>query len=304
MQAFRDCLFDCGLEDLGYIGNKFTWKHGQVRERLDRAVSNGGWASLFPLTGVHNLTSSGSDHRPILVDTETYAVKTRSKGRRRFEGRWLNEEKVNDIVSNAWVHSPPNAPVMAKLATVHSELHEWDRKVLKAPQKKVKDLTKELDQLLNGPMDEDTTQRQKEITRQIEVALEQEEVHYMQRSRANWLMHGDRNTTFFHNYVKKRWKRNTILKLKDGDGNWIEGNEEIRPLIHGYFSTLFTSEVQQTNEELLARVFPRVTPAMNTALLKPFTEEEVRKPCSVLVTIKHRAQMDYMLCFIRSSGRW
>jgi hypothetical protein len=51
-------------------------------------------------------------------------------------------------------------------------------------------------------MSDESDQKQKENTKQIEVPLEQEEVHYMQRSRANWLMHGDRNTTFFHNYAK------------------------------------------------------------------------------------------------------
>ncbi|KAM0859874.1 hypothetical protein ACQ4PT_046911 [Festuca glaucescens] len=203
MQAFRDCLTDCGLEDLGFIGNKFTWKRGLIRERLDRAVGNAGWSQLFPHAGVHNLTSTGSDHRPILVDTETYAsVQSNSNRRRHFEGRWLKEEKVADVVSTDWLHAPPHAPVMSKLSAVHVELHEWDRSVLKAPQKKIKELTRELDQLLSGPMSEDSLQKQKELTRQIEVALEQEEVHYMQRSQANWLLHGDRNTTFFHNYAK------------------------------------------------------------------------------------------------------
>jgi hypothetical protein len=212
-----------------------------------------------------------------VVDTNTFAVNTnRQKYRRQFEGRWLKEEKVGEIVSTAWSHAPPGAPVMTKLAAIHSDLHEWDRSVLKAPQKKVKELTKELDQLLSGPMALESAQQQREITRQIEVALEQEEIHYMQRSRANWLMHGDRNTTFFHNYAKARRKRNTILKLKDGNGEWIEGKEEMGSLIHDYFLALFTSEVQQTNDELLNRVIPRVTPEMNVALLKPFTVEEVK----------------------------
>jgi hypothetical protein len=76
MQAFRDCLSDCGLDDLGFIGDKFTWKRGQIRERLDRAVGNAGWSNLFPHTRVHILTATGSDHRPIMVDTDTFAVNT------------------------------------------------------------------------------------------------------------------------------------------------------------------------------------------------------------------------------------
>jgi hypothetical protein len=166
---------------------------------------------------------------------------------------------------------------MMKLAAVHSDLHEWDRTVLKAPQKKIKELTKELEVLLSGPMTDDTDHKQREVTRQIEVALEQEEVHYMQRSRANWLMHGDKNTAFFHNYAKVRRKRNTILKLKDGNEEWIEGNDAMGNLIHEYFSSLFSSKVQQTDGELLNRVIPRVTSEMNASLLKPYTAEEVKE---------------------------
>jgi hypothetical protein len=81
-----------------------------------------------------------------MVDTETYVVLMQKRmRRRRFEGRWLKEEKVGDIVTTAWEHSPPQAHVMSKLHSVRSELHEWDRNVLKAPRKKIKELTKELD---------------------------------------------------------------------------------------------------------------------------------------------------------------
>jgi hypothetical protein len=31
MQAFRDALMDCDLEDLGFQGEKFTWKRGRIR---------------------------------------------------------------------------------------------------------------------------------------------------------------------------------------------------------------------------------------------------------------------------------
>jgi hypothetical protein len=37
--AFQ-CLCDCGLEDLGYSGDLFTWIRGHIREILDRAVVN------------------------------------------------------------------------------------------------------------------------------------------------------------------------------------------------------------------------------------------------------------------------
>ena len=69
MQAFSDALSDCALDDLGYTGNKFSWRRGHIRERLDRAVGNMQWADLFPSFGVSNEEFNKSDHRPVLVDT-------------------------------------------------------------------------------------------------------------------------------------------------------------------------------------------------------------------------------------------
>jgi hypothetical protein len=65
----------------------------------------------------------------------------------------------------------------------------------------------------------------------------------MQRSRANWLQHGDRNTSFFHNFARARRKKNFIKKLRSNETDWVEGSENLKPLILEYFDQLFTSEV-------------------------------------------------------------
>jgi hypothetical protein len=46
MQAFRDALIDSELEDIGFHGEKFTWKRGKIQEKLDRALSDGEWALM------------------------------------------------------------------------------------------------------------------------------------------------------------------------------------------------------------------------------------------------------------------
>ena len=44
MLAFRNVVDECGLMDLGFVGDKFTWKGkragGLVLERLDRALAS------------------------------------------------------------------------------------------------------------------------------------------------------------------------------------------------------------------------------------------------------------------------
>ena len=36
LNMFYEALDDCNLEDFGFIGDKITWKRGNIKERLDR----------------------------------------------------------------------------------------------------------------------------------------------------------------------------------------------------------------------------------------------------------------------------
>lgn len=46
-QRFAHCIFDCNLLDLGYKGPLFTWRSGNLKERLDRALCDSQWQALF-----------------------------------------------------------------------------------------------------------------------------------------------------------------------------------------------------------------------------------------------------------------
>lgn len=63
--AFNSCIDDCNLIDLGFSGSMFTWSKGDLRERLDRAMSNEAWLNLFPSSSVTNRPIPSSDHSGI-----------------------------------------------------------------------------------------------------------------------------------------------------------------------------------------------------------------------------------------------
>jgi hypothetical protein len=72
MQAFRDVLTDCNLEDLGYSGDIFIWRRGRIRERLDRALVNSAWRAMHSGAALTHLDWMRSDHRPILLETVNF----------------------------------------------------------------------------------------------------------------------------------------------------------------------------------------------------------------------------------------
>ncbi|KAG8494050.1 hypothetical protein CXB51_011564 [Gossypium anomalum] len=49
----------------GFRGPQFTWQRGEVMERLDRAICNNAWCTLFPISLVTHLPQLKSDYRPL-----------------------------------------------------------------------------------------------------------------------------------------------------------------------------------------------------------------------------------------------
>ena len=97
------------------------------------------------------------------------------------------------MVERAWegANASVNGVVLAELSHLHGSLHEWDKQFLKRPKKRIRKAQRELEQALNGPMNDENEAKAKEQAALVEILLEQEEVHWLQRARANWLMHGD-----------------------------------------------------------------------------------------------------------------
>jgi hypothetical protein len=155
MQNFRDALEDCQLQDMAYIGDRFTWRRRSIRERLDRSICNREWNLLFPLSGSVNEGMTKSDHRPVLIDTTFHegVEAPNPKSGKRFEARWLNEPSVDEIVRGAWERAKEsNQRLINTLADMHTDLHEWDREILKGLKKRIDRVENELQDLRRGPM--------------------------------------------------------------------------------------------------------------------------------------------------------
>jgi endonuclease/exonuclease/phosphatase family metal-dependent hydrolase len=85
MDRFNEALEDCGLHDLGFTGDPFTWHNNShdasryIRERLDRVVATQEWCNKFMSYRVEHGDPRHSDHRPVIIHiNEDVPVQRRS----------------------------------------------------------------------------------------------------------------------------------------------------------------------------------------------------------------------------------
>ena len=77
VEAFREALDCCHLQDLGFFGYPYTWSNKRPREanskiRLDRGVANKEWMEKFQMSKLIHLPTHASDHLPIMLHVQTY----------------------------------------------------------------------------------------------------------------------------------------------------------------------------------------------------------------------------------------
>ncbi|OMO99660.1 hypothetical protein COLO4_13164 [Corchorus olitorius] len=81
-------------------------RRGPIAERLDRCVVIDQWNDLFPNANLSHLTSSVSDHVPILLDTDKKVAsnrrRTRRRGRKFFEAAWCREFNFEEQLDDSW----------------------------------------------------------------------------------------------------------------------------------------------------------------------------------------------------------
>ncbi|KAL8504636.1 hypothetical protein ACS0TY_015992 [Phlomoides rotata] len=71
------------------------------------------------------------------------------------------------------------------------------------------------------------------------------EKQLFQKARVKWIKEGDANSKFFHNWVKKRYKRNEFSGLWQGNV-WLESVVDVKAAVQRHFKAHFESAPETT----------------------------------------------------------
>ncbi|XP_049348952.1 uncharacterized protein LOC125813502 [Solanum verrucosum] len=250
----------CGVVDLGFSGQKFTWSnkrgiHHRIWKRLDRALVNDGWLEKMPQTTITHLPSVGSDHCPLLL--EMTAREEEHIRYFKFLNCWADQPKFLDIVKACWDRTVEGNNMWRfhqKLKRLSKTLSSWSRGEFGDIFIRVKEYEEKVriaEENLIHNQTEDNRTTLHELNANYSRFLKMEDSILKQKTQLQWFKEGDANTKYFHSLIRGRRRRLFIHKLQREDGEWIQGDVNIAEAACAHFQNIFTGEDKFINENAI-----------------------------------------------------
>ncbi|KAG7578919.1 Reverse transcriptase domain [Arabidopsis thaliana x Arabidopsis arenosa] len=281
--AFGNWISDLSLIDMGFNGNRFTWRRGKVEsnfiaKRLDRVLCCAQSRLKWQEATVTHLPFLSSDHAPLYVQLSPEGKGDPKRRPFRFEAAWLSHEGFKEMLLASWNR---NLSTPAALEELQTTLRRWNREVFGNIQQRKEKLVEEIkivQDLLDLNQTDALLSKEAMLIKEFDTVLEQEEMLWFQKSRDRWITLGDRNTTYFHTSTVIRRRRNRIEMLKNDEEHWISNSQELEKLALDYYTRLYSMiDVDPIVDRLPQQGFVALSPADRTELSRSFVAEEVEK---------------------------
>lgn len=120
-------------------------------------------------------------------------------------------------------------------------------------------------------------QLEKQLQHDYIQILFQEELIWYQKSREQWVMLGDKNTTFFHTQTIIRRKMDKIHGITLPNGIWCNDDSILQEEVQNFFKALFISSNHDACSPFLVSNSPILDEVRANELTKQVSKEEVSK---------------------------
>ncbi|XP_055814558.1 uncharacterized protein LOC129884254 [Solanum dulcamara] len=282
---FISIIEACGLQDLGFSGQKFTWYNqrgilSRIWKRLDRGMVNDKWLEVMPQTPITHLPTVGSDHCPLLLEMTEHNYHHIKYFK--FLNCWTDHPAFMETVSNCWNSPTEGNPMWCfhqKMKRLFTTLSRWSKLHFGDIYTKVKeyeDKARQAEDELISANSKECRANLHAINAEYIRFLKLEESMLKQKTQLHWFKEGDMNSKYFYAVIRGRRRKLYIHRIQDEEGTWLQGEEDIARAACDHFQHIFTGEEQHIQEDVLQCVPKLVSDAQNKNLQALPTLEELR----------------------------
>ncbi|WMV24107.1 hypothetical protein MTR67_017492 [Solanum verrucosum] len=200
----------------------------------------------------------------------------------KFLNFWTTHHQFLDIVREAWqidFVGDPFSEFQAKMKKVKKALAEWSKKTYGNIFERLATL-EELIRVKEIPFEIRPTQDNRCALSQTEAELRKylhiEEEYWKQKAGMKWFKDGDRNTKFFHAFVKGRRQKLHIGEILTSQGEMVQSNDQIGAAAVEFFEDQFRENDLLNCPEMLENIPRLVTQDQNEEISRVPSRDEVQ----------------------------
>ncbi|XP_062103902.1 uncharacterized protein LOC133815024 [Humulus lupulus] len=288
MVPFQSCVEQCGLVDVKFSGNFFTWNNKQegfsrVYAKLDRVMVNDQWLEKFPNDEAIFFPKGDFDHSPCLV---IFSSEFETRKPFRYFNFWSSYTDFFDKLSVSWNEEVTGTLMyclinkLKKLRGVLAKINKDGKgDVFVQDAKKYHKLMEIQGKIKETPGN--TQLMNEEISCRVEYQhAHQNMIQFLkQKVKMEWLNQGDENTKVFHRCIRTRRIQNSLHSIWDMKGQWFDTQEGVTQAFQDYYTELLGS-VSVGRKSVLDKVVQArklVSVQQAKFLLKMYTKDEVKE---------------------------
>lgn len=167
------------------------------------------------------------DHYPCVVNFDANVVSKPMPFR--FFNMWAKAEEFDSIVQNVWTQNIQGV----KMYQIVVKLKHLKPMLKNLNKTKYVDIEKEIEvafkmmhmiqkQIHDDPGNQMLYKQEKEMSRKYGELNEARINFWKQKLKEDWIHLGDSNSAYFHAVLKKKRAQNSIYRLKNIEGEWVE----------------------------------------------------------------------------------
>lgn len=278
---FNIFLENSNLVDL-YLGrHKFTRTNidGTKASRIDRFLVNQEIIDSIPDLNLVALDDILSDHRPLLLSQLKLDF---GPSPFKFYNTWLDLDGFDNVMLNSWKNQDGINDKGAfinlkdKLKRLKNDIKSWRKENGEKRNKEVisKELAEVDNLLILDRNNNNLAEKRRALVTELQVMDFRHTNDLKQKAKIKWCIEGDENSKFFHAYINKRRRENSLRGIKH-NGTWITDANGIKSCFRQHFANKF-KRFDGLDFKVDDSLFSKLSDSQAINLEAEFSMEEVK----------------------------